>query len=370
MRQRRAGLVAALLLLTTASLTQAQVWPREKAETWYAAQPWLVGSNYIPSTAINQLEMWQADTFDPKRIDEELGWAEGLGMNTMRVFLHDLPWQQNAEGFRHRLDQFLGLAQKHHIRPLLVLFDSCWDPAPALGKQRAPKPGVHNSGWLQSPGRKAIADAAEQPRLEAYVRGLVTAFASDERILGWDVWNEPDNLNDSSYADPKSKLDQVRALLPKVFEWARSGHPKQFLTSGVWKGDYSAPEKLDPIQKVQLDSSDVISFHSYDPADEFERRVGWLRRYGRPVICTEYMARPRGSTFQAILPIAKKQHVAAYNWGFVAGKSQTFLPWDSWEHPYVDRQPDVWFHDVFQADGQPYRAEEVQTIRDLTGRGR
>ncbi len=163
MRQRRAGLVVALLFLTTASLAQAQVWPREKAETWYAAQPWLVGSNYIPSTAINQLEMWQADTFDSKRIDEELGWAEGLGMNTVRVFLHDLLWQQDAEGFTQRLDTFLGIAAKHHITPLLVLFDSCWESDPHMGPQHQPIPGIHNSGWVQSPGQDILKDPAPFP---------------------------------------------------------------------------------------------------------------------------------------------------------------------------------------------------------------
>ena len=94
-----------------------------------------MGSNYIPVSAINQLEMWQAETFDPAQIDKELGWAEAMGMNTMRVFLHDLLWQQDAAGFRKRIDQFLTIAARHHIRPLLVLFDSCWDPLPQLGPQ-------------------------------------------------------------------------------------------------------------------------------------------------------------------------------------------------------------------------------------------
>src|SRR5438045_5946418 len=64
-------------------------WSEQKANSWYQQQPWVVGSDYIPASAINELEMWQAETFDPKQIDKELGWAEGLGMNTMRVFLHD-----------------------------------------------------------------------------------------------------------------------------------------------------------------------------------------------------------------------------------------------------------------------------------------
>ncbi len=325
-----------------------------------APREWPVGSNYLPSSAINQLEMWQADTFDPQRIDTELGWAESLHMNTMRVFLHDLLWQQDPHGFRKRLDTFLTIAHKHHIRPLLVLFDSCWDPNPHLGRQHAPTPGVHNSGWVQSPGAAALDDPSQYPRLEAYVKGVVGAFAKDPRILGWDLWNEPDNTNAGSYTDPPDKVQRVLVLLPRVFAWARSVHPTQPLTSGIWKFDGSAMEK------IQLDNSDVISFHSYDPPAVFENRVKSLQHYGRPILCTEYMARPRGSTFQAILPVAKQYNVGAINWGFVQGKSQTFYPWDSWQHPYVDHPPEVWFHDIFYPDGKPYRPEETAFIRSVT----
>ena len=342
-------------------------WTEKAANDWYARQPWLVGSNYTPATATNQLEMWQADTFDPKRIDLELGWAESIGLNTMRVFLHDLLWQQDAEGFRARIDAFLKIANKHHIEPIFVLFDSCWDPDPRLGKQREPRLGVHNSGWVQSPGAKSLQDSARYPRLEAYVKGVIGAFATDERILGWDVWNEPDNTNEGSYgnAEPKNKVALVQALLPKVFDWARDAHPSQPLTSGVWKGGWSAPEKLDSIEKIQIEMSDVISFHSYDKPEEFEKRIVWLQPYHRPILCTEYMARGNGSTFQGSLPIAKKYHVAAINWGLVAGKTQTYLPWDSWKHPYTDREPAVWFHEIFRTDGSPYKEDEVHFIRNI-----
>ncbi len=362
--------IFAVALGMSALVAAEKPWPADKAAAWHRQQPWLVGSNYIPSNAINQLEMWQADTFDAARIDTELGWAEGLGMNTMRVFLHDLLWKQDSAEFRKRIDIFLTIASKHHIRPLFVLFDSCWDPNPQLGKQRDPKPGVHNSGWVQSPGLKALDDPSRWGRLEVYVKGVVGAFGNDDRVLGWDVWNEPDNLSDSSYADPNSKVNRVLELLPRVFEWARAANPKQPLTSGVWKGDWSSPDKLSPMEKIQINYSDVISFHNYDAPEDFEKHVEWLQQYGRPLLCTEYMARPRGSTFQNILPIAKKYDVAAYNWGFVTGKSQTNLPWDSWQHPYTDRQPPVWFHDIFYPDGRPYRPEEVEFIRKITGHGR
>ncbi|MEJ7616617.1 MAG: hypothetical protein WKF30_06535 [Pyrinomonadaceae bacterium] len=244
MSKKTQQLGAVLIILCCSVFAAASPkWSEKQANDWYSKQPWLVGSNYNPATAINELEMWQADSFDPQRIDLELGWAESLGMNTMRVYLHDLLWQQDAAGFRDRLDQFLTIADKHKIRPMLVLFDSCWDPNPVLGKQREPRPGVHNSGWMQSPGAKALQDPAERPRLEAYVKGVVGAFAKDERVLAWDIWNEPDNMNNSSYGkiEPKNKVALVLAMLPDAFEWARSVDPVQPLTSGVWQGDWSTP---------------------------------------------------------------------------------------------------------------------------------
>jgi len=233
-------LSAVPFLLVAGVMAEPPRWTAETANAWYARQPWLVGANYTPSTAINQLEMWQAETFDAARIDTELGWAEGIGMNTMRVFLHDLAWQQDAQGFLHRMDTFLAIAARHRIRPVFVLFDSCWDPAPKPGRQRAPVPGVHNSGWVQSPGAEALRDPAQRPRLEAYVKGVVGAFAKDTRVLAWDVWNEPDNVNGSSYGDrePAGQAALVLALLPQVFAWARDAGATQPMTSAVWQGEW------------------------------------------------------------------------------------------------------------------------------------
>jgi hypothetical protein len=235
--------------------------------------------------------------------------------------------------------------------------------------QHPPVPGVHNSGWVQSPGAEALQDSAQELRLQAYVKGVVGAFANDQRILGWDVWNEPSNTNDGAYGrqELKGKRDRVRELLPKVFAWARSVNPFQPLTSGLWEGDdWSSADKLDPIGRIQLEQSDVISFHNYSWPEDFEQHVRWLETYHRPILCTEFMARSVGSTFDTILPIAKQHHVAAINWGLVVGKTQTNLPWDSWEKPYVLRPPSIWFHEVFYSDGRPYREHEAELIRELS----
>jgi Cellulase (glycosyl hydrolase family 5) len=345
-------------------------WSAQQANDWYAKQPWLVGANFIPSDAINELEMFQAETFNPALIDKELGMAEGIGMNTMRVFLQDQLWQQDAQGFTKRLDTFLGIAAKHHIRPLLVLFDSCWEANPHLGPQHPPIPGVHNSGWVQSPGKARLMDRSVKPQLEAYVKGVVGAFAKDDRVLGWDLWNEPDNRGGDTVRDEDAKVARVEELLPQVFAWARSVHPTQPLTSGVWTGNWTNPAKESKTTKIQLAESDVISFHNYGWPEEFEAKIVSLKPLGRPLICTEYMARGAGSTFDGSLPVAKRYNVGAINWGLVAGKTQTYYPWDSWERPYVRLQPTVWFHEVFKQDDTPYRQHEVDLIRALTGRGR
>src|SRR5436305_1310660 len=270
-------------LCTSVLRAQTARWPEQKANAWYAQQPWLVGSNYVPKSAINQVEMWQEATFDPVEIDKELIWAEAMGMNTMRVFLHDLLWKQDAGGFQKRIDRFLTIASQHHIRPVFVLFDSCWDPLPRLGPQHPPIPGVHNSGWAQSPGAAALADANQYPRLKAYVQGVIGAFAKDNRILAWDVWNEPGADNAGSYPKEelkeKDKTARVTALLPQVFEWAREANPMQPLTSGVWAVDTS-PDGADlgELQQIQLRESDGIEVLHPDGTPYRQAEVDLIRR--------------------------------------------------------------------------------------------
>jgi len=344
-------------------------WTPQEANDWYNKQPWLVGANFVPSTAINQLEMWQSETFDTATIDRELGWAASIGMNTARVYLHDMVFEQGAEAFLERIDVFLQIAARHGIKPLLVLFDSVWDPFPRPGKQREPKPGVHNSGWVQNPGKEVLLDSTQYPRLEKYVKAVVGRFAKDERVIGWDLWNEPENMNNDEYRphEPQNKPALVEALLAQCYNWARSVGPIQPLTAGLWSGDWSAPEKLKSIETLMVTESDVISFHNYSTAESFEKEIKELQRYGRPIFCTEYMARGNNSTFEGSLPIAKKYNVAAYNWGLVDGKSQTKYAWDSWKKAYSG-EPPIWFHDIFHKDGKPYKQEEADLIRELTGR--
>ena len=364
-------LFAALLVLAALSsgASARDRWTAEAAHKWYAHQPWMVGSNYTPANAINELEMWQGETFDPARIDLEFGWAEHIGMNTMRVFLHNLVWEKDAAGFKQRINTFLGIADKHHIKILFVLFDSCWDPNPVLGPQHPPIPGVHNSGWVQAPGADRLKDTSQYGKLEAYVKDIVGTFGKDSRVVVWDVWNEPSNDGGGNYAPTPDKQKYVAALLPQVFQWARSADPIQPLTSGVWIGDNWGKDTFDrlpAIERTQLSESDIISFHDYSWPEMFDRRVAQLKTYGRPLICTEYMARGNGSTFDGTLPRGHAEGIAMYNWGFVDGKTQTRLPWDSWKKPYTGDEPPIWFHEVFHTDGTPYRQAEVDLIKSLS----
>src|SRR5690625_2979709 len=355
--------------LFSGSAVARDQWTPEQAHDWYDQQPWIVGANFTPSTAVNQIEMWHPDTFDPETIDKELGYAAAAGINTMRVFVHTLVWENHAACYKKRLKQLLDISDKHTFKTLFVLFDSDWDPNPVYGKQKDPVPGVHNSRWVQGPGEARLQDESQYHKLQEYVQGVVGMLANDSRVLGWDLWNEPSNPGGGVYENiPAAEKEKyLVTLLPQVYEWARSANPTQPLTAGLWIGDdWSDRDKQGAIERIQLNESDVISFHDYGWPESFAARVEQLKGYGRPLIATEYMARGTGSTIDGTMPLGKEYNVGMINWGLVDGKIQTRLPWDSWFHPYTDQQPVIWFHDVFQSDGTPYRQAEIDLIKRLS----
>lgn len=326
-------------------------WSIKKAENWYAQNNWMVGANFIPSTAINQLEMWQADTFDPGTIDKELGYAQSIGMNTMRVYLHSLVYKDNPESFKNRLKTYLKIADKHSIKTIFVIFDDVWDKNPKMGLQPSPKPGVHNSGWVQDPGDPASKEEKNFPELKIYVQDIIKTFSKDDRVVMWDLYNEPGN---------SEKLNTSMNLLTKVFEWAREINPSQPLTAGLWTWSF---QEFNAFQAL---NSDIITYHHYGDVAEHQQVIHLLKSHGRPMICTEYMARTRNSRFSNILPLLKKENIGAINWGLVAGKSNTIYQWDT---PLVNgEEPVEWFHDVFTKDGAPYRQDEVNLIKKLTAK--
>lgn len=347
-------------------------WNFEHARAWYDAQPWRVGCNFLPSTAINQLEMFQEDTYDPETIDRELGWAEQIGFTTLRVYLHDLVWSEDQKGCTERIHDFLAIAARHGMVITCVLFDDCHRPDPRPGIQPLPVYGVHNSGWMQSPGKTRVMQYhdgtishREKMRLENYVTGVISTFAHDERILLWDIYNEAgqNGYEDASYP-----------LLRSAWQWAQSVRPSQPLTACI---DGTVGEKN---RAFNAEMSDVITFHCYDGATLEACIQQHQNMYnGRPAICTEYMAREYGTTFQHSLPLFKRYGVSCYNWGLVAGKSQTHFNWKSIEKLEERRhakafvhhlddipEPPLWFHDIFRRDGTPYDSEETACIRRIT----
>ena len=343
-------------------------WSLEKANNWYEEQSWLVGCNFLPSTAINQLEMFQKETFDKPTIIKELGFAKELGFNTARIYLHDLLWIRK-EGFCRRLNEVLDICNTFSIKPILVLFDDCHRPFPKLGKQPLPVKGVHNSGWKQSPGMEIVHSIHDQTikkkeidRLKKFVQGVLNEFSEDQRILMWDLYNEPGQfgVGDKSYD-----------LLRMCWDWAYEIRPSQPLTSCL---DGSIGKE---IIKLNEEKSDVITFHTYE-AKELKSTINRLKKIGRPLLCTEYMAREHGTTFQFSLPIFKENNVGCCNWGLVAGKSQTHFGWPTIlnlhklknNEEFIEEgedipEPEIWFHDIFRKDGSAYDEEEVNFIKSF-----
>ena len=329
-------------------MTENIPWNREQANQWAAKLPWLVGCNFIPSTAINQLEMFQAETFDPISLDRELGWAAAIGYNTVRVYLHDLLWEDDSSGFLQRIQEYLSIASQHGIRTVFVLFDDCWNAQPKLGAQPAPIPGVHNSGWMQSPGKHVVNHPGEWERLGHYVQGVIQAFARDERVLFWDLYNEPGNSKQGVASLP---------LLQKTYQWARLAGPSQPLTSGLWFDNAE-------LNEFQLSNSDILTFHNYNDSASLERQIHDLKSFGRPLVCTEWMRRPI-SAFATHLHIFKREGVGCLQWGLVSGKTQTIYPWGSLPD---SPEPEIWFHDLFHPDGKPFDPAEIEIIRKNTAK--
>ena len=352
-------MIAVQMILTGCNTTtkkhnnpdSGMVWSEERAEKWGEETPWLRGANFNPSTAINQLETWQEESFDPETIDRELGWAEGIGFNCMRVYLHHLAWQIDKEGFKNRMDQYLGIADRHGIGTIFVFFDDCWNAVYDKGRQPGPQPGIHNSGWVRDPGDLLFHDPSLMDTLKAYVTDVMGTFSEDDRIVLWDLYNEPGNNGLGNRSMP---------LLKNVFSWARQVHPDQPVSAGVWN------KALTDLNRFQLEHSDIITYHNYADQEHHRQAIDSLRTLHRPLICTEYMARTRGSRFENIMPMLKEEKIGAINWGLVSGKSNTIYAWDT---PIPDgSEPEIWFHDIFRQDGTPFDQAEIDLIRELTGK--
>ncbi|MGL4941584.1 MAG: hypothetical protein ACRC46_00145 [Thermoguttaceae bacterium] len=328
-----------------------QRWSPEETWTWYKQHKWITGFNFLPSSASNTTEFWAEETFDPVNIDRELKIGSQVGFNACRVFLQYAVWQHDPAGFKKRFERFLEIADSHGISVMPVLFDDCSfgnppERQPALGPQRDVIPGMIAPAWTPSPGLDSVTDPTAWPSFRCYVTDMVGTFSSDNRVLVWDVYNEPGNSGMGNLSIP---------LLVQTFLWARDAKPKQPLTSGVW----GAPPD---VANIQILCSDVVSFHFYGDKDGLFQKILDFKRFGRPVLCTESMARPLGSVWESDYSIFKEEGVANYCWGLVNGRMQCQYAW--WNKP-DDPEPELWFHDLFHTDGTPYRSEEVEVIQKI-----
>lgn len=333
-------------------------WTAGAANKWYAQYPWIMGYNYVPSTAINQLETWQAESFDPETIDRELGMAEAIGLNTVRFFMHDIAWKIDPDGFKKRLGQVLELCKKHKTWALPTFFTN-GGPGPQIkiqpGKQPEFRPDVHNSSWLQSPGLAVVNDPERWSYLKDYVTDVLGTFAKDTRILLWCLYNEPENQRYGERSLP---------LMRELWQWARAVNPIQPLTAPYMYFPASGSHTF-PIACFLGEHCDVISYHHYGKPEDLQKRIDLFKQFDRPIICTEYMGRP-ANTFFDIAPKLKENHIGAIHWGLVNSRCNFHLPWRP--KPEDIPEPKVWFHDIFRHDGTPYDPKEIELIKKLTGK--
>ncbi|GMN89594.1 cellulase family glycosylhydrolase [Francisella sciaenopsi] len=347
-------------------------WSEKKANDWFNQFPWLIGFNYLPRTAVNWTEMWQKETFDLQTIEQELCWAAKYGYNTLRTNLPFIVWQDDRNGLIERINQFLNIASKNKILVMLCPFDDCGfsGEEPYFGKQKDPIPGLHNSQAAASPGRKTVMDKSKWTELEKYIKDIISNFKSDERIFIWDLYNEPGNTMVFTLEGDKpvsSDLENFSLELMKLtFKWAREINPIQPLTVGGWhvpvleNAEYN-DILVHPIDIKAMELSDVISFHAYCVMDRMEMVLDIVKKYNRPMFCTEWLARHVKSCFETHLPFFRKNKIVPYQWGLVEGKTQTTYPWPIVvkNDPNYRRMP---FHDVLDKNGEPFFSSEMDLI--------
>jgi hypothetical protein len=345
-------------------------WTAARATEWARDRPWQCGFNFLPSGAVNFLEMWRGLTFEPSAIDRELGWAAAIGFNALRTNLHYLDWLWDRDGLVERVDRFLEIAARHGFSVMLCLFDDCEFSGedPRWAPQPAPRPGIHNSRAIGSPGRALVGRSEEWPYLRGYVQDLVSCFGTDPRVTVWDLYNEPGNRmifpDAISQREHCASLEPAsQALMRASFAWAREAAPIQPLTVAAWRiGPIGGEAYAHPIDRDALALSDVISFHAYCSLAQLCFLCEALLGFGRPVFCTEWMARGVESRITDQLPYFREHKIGAFQWGLVRGRTQTHLPW-----PGIGVEPggEEWFHDILTEEGEPYCPIEVETIRRL-----
>ena len=329
-----------------------ETWTPEHAWDWYHSRPRPFGVNFVPSYACNATEMWMPETFNLDTVRRELRWIGEAGFNCVRVFLSFCEWKRQQYAFLDRFEILLDLARSSGLTVIPVLFDDR-NPAgiePYDGWQPEPRALVRNGCWTPTPGASLADDPARYGELRAYVRSLLETYRTDERILFWDLYNEPGAAGRGS---------ESLFLLEYAFRWARAYKPVQPLTAGLWASDARGGQQF--CEEICLILSDFVSLHWYGDAPSLAARLDALAGNGLPVVCTEWFARPLGADYAACLPLFAERDAGCVQWGFVNGRTQTHIPpkWDP-----AAGEPEVWYQDNVLPDGSWYNDLEKKPIAE------
>lgn len=344
-------------------------WSEEKVWAWYNAHSWIRGCNYMSADCANRIDQWQSEGFEERfeTTKAEIALMEQLGFNSVRLIPEFVVWDEEHDSFFERFDRYLDLLWSHGISSMVVLANDCMPPK--TPEWKAPKLGPQNTDWGYHGGRKnsqhglfnavgyhVLDDDDTAVRYFEMVREIVTRYKNDERIIIWDVYNEPGNSNRRELT-PKN--------LERIFSICREIDPIQPLTCGTWSGD---GESIPEIERYGLENSDIISYHNYHDYVTNIKIIKNLKKYNRPIINTEWLARCSHNTVEEMFPLFYLEKIGCYNWGFVAGKYQTYEPWNSsWQryeaNPNIDFDFTKWFHDLYRPNHRPYNPKEVDLIR-------
>ncbi len=328
-------------------LDDGRRWSEERIWAWWRNAGVIRGVNYVPRTAVNSVEMWMEDSFDPETIDEELNWAQDLGYTAVRVVLPFAVWREDPDGFIDRFEEFLEIARSHSLAVVPVLFDDLNRAGmePEVGPQPDPVPDVHNSRWVPSPGPSRVRDREQWEPLYDYVVQVVWNHRRDDRILYWDLYNTAGN---------DGLWDETLPLLDQAFEWVRDMNPTQPLSVAAWR------DLGTPMAARKLERSDLITFETFENAVMVEAKLLLLQRNNRPIIASNWLMRQQDNRFDTILPLFSQYRVGWFNRGLVQGRTQMWIQEEGFR---AEDQPEVWQHDVLTADGEPYDEDEIELIR-------
>ncbi len=353
-------------------MQSTNVWSMEKAWAWYDAHPWLRGCNFMGSDCANRIDQWQELGFEQRleTADRELKLAAETGFNTIRIIPEFIVWDQDHDGFMERFDRYLSTAWKYGISSMVVFGNDCMPPKNEFWKPL--KLGEQTYDWGYHGGRKHSQHSQfagmgyhllDEPEIAQrhyeWVREIMTAYKNDERIVMWDIYNEVGN----------SKREQATVPhLKKFFEIARQINPIQPLTCCTWRCPADPEKEIPEIERMAIENSDIVSYHNYGTYQTNIRIIKRLQQYGRPIVNTEWLGRCLHNTVQEMFPLFYLEKIGCYNWGFVAGKYQTYEPWNStWQA--FDKNPDMdvdftkWFHDLYRPNLRPYDPKEIDIIK-------